>query len=174
VPEVRRASSSARRATSAKASGAANSPKFGTLTEWPNRPADASLLRDDGRTLIGARGRSPGGSLHLLVAGALTQERLTTLRPPYRSPTLLLRSLTFSGAATRQSGELVLARRGVFHLDESAFSSELFSEPPVLKTGELALDRRGIVTRFLARMQFVLDDGHWMTGQNLCATGGLV
>src|SRR5262249_7323018 len=25
---------------------------------------------------------------------------------------------------------------------------------PVLKTGELALDRRGIVTRFLARMQF--------------------
>ena len=26
---------------------------------WPNRSADASLLRDSGRTLIGARGRSP-------------------------------------------------------------------------------------------------------------------
>ena len=72
-------------------------------------------------------------------------------------------------------GELVLAHRGVLHLDESAFSSELFNAlPPVLKTGELALDRRGIVTRFPARIQFVLDDGHWMTGQNLRATGGLV
>jgi predicted ATPase with chaperone activity len=56
-------------------------------------------------------------------------------------PTLLLRSLTFSGAATRRSpGELVLAHRGVLHLDESAFSSELFNAlPTVLKTGELAL-----------------------------------
>jgi hypothetical protein len=55
-------------------------------------------------------------------------------------PTLLLRSLTFSGAATRRSpGELVLAHRGVLHLDESAFSSELFNAlPTVLKTGELA------------------------------------
>jgi hypothetical protein len=25
-----------------------------------------------------------------------------------------------------------------------------------------------MVTRFPARIQFVLDDGHWMTGQNLC------
>jgi hypothetical protein len=53
--------------------------------------------------------------------------------------------------------------------------SELFNAlPRVLKTGELALDRRGIVTRCPARIQFVLDDGHWTTGQNLRATGGLV
>jgi magnesium chelatase family protein len=32
----------------------------------------------------------------------------------------------------------------------------LRSLPPVLKTGELALDRRGIVTRFPARIQLVL------------------
>jgi catechol 2,3-dioxygenase-like lactoylglutathione lyase family enzyme len=44
------------RASSCSATSAA--PRASS-SPWPNRSADASLLRDSGRTLIGARGRSP-------------------------------------------------------------------------------------------------------------------
>ena len=59
--------SSARWRSSRASSGSATSaaPRASS-SPWPNRSADASLPRDGGRTLIGARGRSPGGSLHLL------------------------------------------------------------------------------------------------------------
>ena len=40
---------------------------------WPSRSADASLLRDRGRTLTGARGRSPGDPHHCSAAGALPE-----------------------------------------------------------------------------------------------------
>ena len=38
----------------------------GIIVAWPNRSADASLLRDSGRTPTRARGPSPADPLHLL------------------------------------------------------------------------------------------------------------
>jgi hypothetical protein len=59
--------SSARwRSTRASSGSVTSAAPRASASPWPNRSADASLPRDGGRTLIGARRRSPGGPLHLL------------------------------------------------------------------------------------------------------------
>lgn len=93
------------------------------------------------------------------AAGTLTAHRLQTLRPPYRCPHPASGTAQLLGPGVPpRPGEIALAHRGVFHVDEAAFSSELFRTlPTVLKTGEVAVDRKGVLTRFPAQIQLVLN-----------------